>query len=137
MKKVISLFLISLFIYSTIYAKADIEHISPILKNKINQLQILAKKQGIEFKVICGYRSQSEQDRLYAQGRTIPGRKVTWTRNSKHTQGKAFDVAVIKDGKITWERKDYEVIGKLGKSLGLTWGGDWKCKDMGHFEIGG
>jgi LAS superfamily LD-carboxypeptidase LdcB len=105
------------------------------LKTKLEKLKVLANKEGIDFKVICGYRSQQEQDRLYAQGRTTPGKKVTWTRNSKHNKGKAFDVAMLSHGKVTWESSEYQRLGQLGKSIGLTWGGDWKSRDLGHFEI--
>jgi hypothetical protein len=44
-----------------------------------------------------GRRSQSEQDRLYAQGRTAPGNVVTYTRSSDHLDGRAIDL-VAKSG---------------------------------------
>jgi peptidoglycan L-alanyl-D-glutamate endopeptidase CwlK len=112
------------------------QNLDPKIINKIRELHTLAKKQGLDFKVIEGYRSQARQDELYAQGRTKPGKKVTWTRNSKHTSGKAFDIMVLKNGKGTWDIEDYIKIGKLGKSLGLVWGGDFKGKDFGHFQLG-
>ena len=39
-----------------------------------------------------GMRSDAVQKEMYAQGRTKPGRKVTWTLNSYHKTGKAFDI---------------------------------------------
>jgi len=103
--------------------------------SKIKQLHDLASKKGIAFKVIEGYRSQARQNELYAQGRTKPGKKVTWTTHSKHTSGRAFDVMMLKNGKGTWDYKEYLELGKLGKSIGLTWGGDFKGKDFGHFQL--
>jgi peptidoglycan LD-endopeptidase CwlK len=35
-----------------------------------------------------------------------------------------------------WESKHYYTAGKVGKELGLVWGGDWKrTKDLPHFEL--
>jgi peptidoglycan L-alanyl-D-glutamate endopeptidase CwlK len=109
--------------------------VSSELASKMKQLEALAKKENIQFKVICGYRSPAEQNRLYAQGRTIPGRKVTWTKHSKHNDGKAFDIVMLKNGRADWNTSSYRRIGELGKQLGLVWGGDWKVGDFGHFEI--
>lgn len=88
-----------------------------------------------EFILTCTYRSQQEQDELYKQGRTKPGRIVTWVKHSKHNDRKAFDIAMIKNGKITWDEDEYMVAGKIGRELGLIWGGDYKkTKDYPHFE---
>ena len=90
---------------------------------------------GIDFILTCTYRSQKEQDGLYAQGRTKPGRIVTWTKKSKHIERKAFDIAILKNGKITWYANDYKKAGEIGRNLGLKWGGDFKTtKDYPHFE---
>jgi peptidoglycan L-alanyl-D-glutamate endopeptidase CwlK len=101
---------------------------------------------GIPFMFTCTYRSQEEQDALFAQGRTKPGRKVTWVRHSKHQDRLAFDIAILKDGKPTWDVKvdvsnddlpDYEQAGEIGESLGLRWGGRFKTRDLPHFEFKG
>ena len=39
---------------------------------------------AVDFKVIEGVRTPERQAQLYAQGRTKPGKKVTWTLNSNH-----------------------------------------------------
>lgn len=57
---------------------------------------------------------------------------------SKHLTGEAFDIAVLLNGKISWKANDYEPYGKIGKDLGLLWGGDaWLPKfiDAPHFEF--
>lgn len=115
----------------------DISSLKPELQAKFTELKEVAHGEGIDFKLICGYRTQKEQDRLYAQGRTKVGKKVTWTRRSRHTQRIAFDIAIVKGDRISWRSEDYFSIGRLGKSLGLTWGGDWKVRDYGHFQLGG
>ena len=43
--------------------------------------------------VVEGVRTIQRQRDLYAQGRTKPGKIVTWTMNSKHIDGLAVDLA--------------------------------------------
>jgi peptidoglycan L-alanyl-D-glutamate endopeptidase CwlK len=99
------------------------------------------------FAVVSGNRTQAEQDRLYAQGRTRPGLVVTWTRNSNHMGGGAIDFsAVDKNGKPTnhlkhtWNADYYrpiaETILKAGKELGIPveWP-LWKKGDWGHIQL--
>ena len=95
------------------------------------------EKAGIPFIFTCTYRSQEEQNELYAQGRTKPGSIVTWTLKSKHILREAFDIAVLKNGKITWYANDYKIPGEIGTKIGLNWGGNWKKKDYPHFEYAG
>jgi peptidoglycan LD-endopeptidase CwlK len=99
-----------------------------------------ATEQGIHVKVICGNRTYAEQDELYAQGRTKPGPVVTKTKGgqSMHNVGCAFDIGIFSaDGKKYYdESNDYERVGKIGESLGLTWGGSWRgFVDQPHFEL--
>ena len=51
--------------------------------------------QALPFDVIVveGVRTEKRQQELYAQGRTKPGKVVTWTMNSKHIDGLAVDLA--------------------------------------------
>lgn len=93
---------------------------------------------GVQFLVTSTYRSQEEQDALYRQGRTTPGKIVTWTHHSRHTERDAFDVCVLKQGKPVWDVKvdvdeddipDYLELGQIGESVGLEWGGRFKGKD--------
>ena len=99
---------------------------------------------GIEYMITSTYRSQEEQDALYAQGRTVPGRKVTWARHSRHTDREALDIAILKGGEIMWDAKvdvdmdqvpDYLEAGIIGEQCGLVWGGRWKTPDFPHFEL--
>jgi peptidoglycan L-alanyl-D-glutamate endopeptidase CwlK len=91
--------------------------------------------------ITCTYRSQEEQDTLYAKGRTEPGRKVTWTKHSYHTQRRAVDFALkIPD---PWDMKvdidhdkipDFLEVGALAETFGLTWGGRWDTPDYPHVQ---
>ena len=93
---------------------------------------------GISIKIISGTRTYEEQDALYEQGRTKPGRIVTNARGgySNHNFGVAFDIGVFEGGRYIDESPAYKAVGALGKQLGLEWGGDWKSiQDEPHFEL--
>jgi peptidoglycan L-alanyl-D-glutamate endopeptidase CwlK len=109
------------------------------------EVQPLARKlveegvaQGINVRVISGLRTYAEQDELYAQGRSKPGQKVTKAKGgySWHNFGLAFDIGIFsKDGKTYYgESNSYKEMGKIGKELGLEWGGDWDFVDEPHFQ---
>lgn len=91
--------------------------------------------EGLTFKVTSGNRTQAEQDALYAQGRTKPGPKVTWTRKSRHIGGRAIDLTLFSGKNPVWESKHYKRAGEIGEELGLIWGGRWKTPDQPHFEL--
>jgi peptidoglycan L-alanyl-D-glutamate endopeptidase CwlK len=89
--------------------------------------------------VICGNRTYEEQDDLYAQGRSKPGSIVTKAKGgqSMHNFGTAFDIGIFSmDGKhYLGESPDYAKVGKIGKKLGLEWGGSWEFVDEPHFQL--
>lgn len=93
------------------------------------------KEAGQDYIVTCTYRSQEDQDELWARGRTKPGAKVTWVKHSRHTDREAFDIARLVNGKVSWRVLDYRQAGKIGQEVGLTWGGSWKTPDPPHFEL--
>lgn len=110
----------------------------------INELLPAAQKACRLFMKKCGeadlkifitetYRSQARQNELYAQGRTKPGQIVTWTTESNHTDRLAWDIACI--GKELYDISVLNKAGKIGKSLGITWGGEWSTPDKPHFEV--
>jgi len=98
-------------------------------------------------------RTFTEQDALFALGRTKPGKKVTNAKGGQsiHNYGLAFDIVILidknndgifetaswnitsdddKDGMPDW----MEAVAYL-KKLGWVWGGDWKSfPDYPHFE---
>jgi peptidoglycan L-alanyl-D-glutamate endopeptidase CwlK len=96
-----------------------------------------ATAQGIDVRVICGLRTIGEQEALYAQGRTKPGPIVTQARGGQswHNFGAAFDVGVFHGSEYLGASPHYREVGKLGKPLGLEWGGDWKFLDEPHFQL--
>lgn len=97
-----------------------------------------AAQVGIRIKIISGLRTYAEQDALYAQGRTQPGRIVTRARAgySNHNFGMAFDVGVFEGSSYVEDSPKYKAVGALGADLGLEWGGNWKdLVDQPHFQL--
>lgn len=93
---------------------------------------------GIKVCITQTLRDKEFQDKLYAKGRTTSGSIVTNAKggSSYHNYGLAFDfVPLNAAGKPDWNSKHWQTCGKIGKALGLEWGGDFtKLKDMPHFQ---
>lgn len=107
----------------------------PLASKFINEVE---KKLGIKLRITDGFRTFDEQNKLYAQGRTTAGKIVTNAKGgqSYHNYGLAFDCYLTENGSVTFKKAVNSEIAKIGKDLGLEWGGDWKSlKDMPHFEL--
>lgn len=94
-----------------------------------------------------GLRTEARQAELYAQGRDLPGKKVTNAdgkrRKSYHQSGKAFDIFAYVDGKASWDKTHLTMIAIHLKAVArykfgveLEWGGDFRTfSDMPHYQI--
>lgn len=117
-------------------------------------VQVVEKASGMvpfPTRVIEGVRTRERQAELYAQGRTKPGKIVTWTMNSKHIDGKAVDFVPYVNNSIPWN--DVLLFTVLGKAMfeaakeldiPIRWGYDWDNDgvlmekgegDGPHFEL--
>lgn len=101
-----------------------------------------------DFSVLEGVRSVARQKELYAQGRTKPGKIVTWTMRSKHIEGKAVDLVPYPLDWNTASKFDaiskamFAAAAELNVPLrwGANWDGDGKPRERGesdspHFEV--
>ena len=121
-------------------AEKKLQGVHPLVAAKAHQLIEQAYKEGINVIITQGLRTIEEQNELYAQGRTKPGKIVTNAKGgySYHNFGLAFDFALLNpDGSVNWNVDEkWKRVGAIGKSLGLEWGGDWKdFKDYPHFQM--
>lgn len=108
---------------------------------------------GVRLRFSHVYRSRKEQQALYDQGRTKPGKKVTNAKpgRSYHNYGLAFDIVLLydNDGNGTFEeaswdmvrdgdsdkKADWSEVVEFFKSKGWEWGGDFRSfKDYPHFQ---
>jgi len=97
------------------------------------------KAEGIDVIITSTYRDAECQDKLYAQGRTLPGKRVTNAKagQSFHNWHVAFDFCPIVNGKPIWnDEAVFTKCGEIGESLGLTWAGRWTgtMKEMSHLQ---
>lgn len=119
----------------------DTTQLHPRLRAKLDGLQYLCSKQGLKIGISECMRTVKEQDDLYAQGRTKPGKVVTnaqgKTYSSMHQWGTAFDF-YRNDGKGAFNTSGgfFSEVGKIGQSIGLEWGGTWTSPvDLPHFQL--
>ena len=126
----------------------DVTQLHPRLQEKFELLQKKCAQKGITIRATECLRTANDQDALYAKGRTAPGPKVTNASGkdakSMHQWGVAVDIVIDmdadKDGDIDirdlYNVKLLNVVGKIGESIGLEWGGSWKSiVDKPHFQL--
>ena len=142
------------------FSKKSIERLEGINPILLNILLEGIKDSPFDFGIPKdgGMRTLKRQQELYAKGRTteklrdkgitdIEGKpnakKITWTLNSYHRSGNAFDLfAVPPTGGASWDRKYLEPIARhlqkvASENYGiiLNWGYDLWKKDAAHFQI--
>lgn len=127
----------------------DITTLHPRLQTLATLLKEECAKRGIHILFSECLRTKAEQDALYAQGRTAPGSIVTnakgSTYSSQHQWGIAIDFYLDMDVDGDGSKKDdafnnsaglFERVGRIAKSIGLGWGGDWTSfKDRPHLYL--
>lgn len=108
----------------------------------------------LDLRVLEGVRTRKRQADLYAQGRTKPGKIVTWTLNSRHFpdprtgKGRAIDIVPLP---VDWNnlaafdamaRAFFQASQELGIPIrwGANWDGDGRWREKGetdspHFEL--
>lgn len=137
----------------------SIHDLHPLVATKAGHLIGACAILGCPIFLTDTVRQPEEQDLMFAQGRTTPGKIVTsarawqsthqpWWQDSDTGLWKAlgFDWTFRPpDDPETPEREDYrgvswegpwDLVGGMGEHLGLRWGGRWKGKkrDRPHFH---
>lgn len=132
-------------------SRERLEGVHPKLIAVVERALQLTKQ---DFMVLEGVRTPQRQAELYAQGRSKPGRKVTWTLKSNHFvnpksgYGHAVDVVPYP---VDWnDTAKFDAIAvammKAAREQGvvLRWGADWDMDedprekgeyDSPHFEL--
>ena len=128
--------------------KTSLDRLQGVDETLVNVVKRAIEISEVDFTVMEGVRTLERQRELYAQGRTAPGKIVTWTMKSKHIEGKAVDLVPYP---LDWN--DLEKFNKIKDAMfqaakeldvNLRWGADWDGDgnyrekgeyDSPHFEI--
>ena len=117
----------------------------PTLRAELAEIIANIESKGIDIRITQGLRTIAEQDAIYAQGRTKPGKVVSNAKGGQsfHNYGLAVDFCLYhsdgsisfgmhddmnKDGKADW----MQVVDSF-KSFGWEWG-DRGYVDTPHFQ---
>lgn len=138
-------------------ASRALTDLTPSMQAKATHFLSACADAGIDVLIYCTLRSNEEQTKLYAIGRTVKGENpkpskpmgdiVTSARagQSSHNpdatgKARAFDCVPLLHGKAQWgDKVTYRKMGAIGKACGLKWAGDWQgsLKETAHFSEDG
>ncbi len=126
----------------------SLEGLHPLLIKAIGNILLKMDKVSHPMMVTDTVRTVAQQQALYAQGRTKPGKIVTncdgvkiRSNHQVHSDGfgHAADLCFVVDGKPSWDIKlPWKLYGAFAKIEGLGWGGSWtntKLVDLPHIEL--
>ena len=131
-----------------VLGKTSLARLKGVDEQLVNIVKRAIEISEVDFTVLEGVRTLERQSELYAQGRTAPGKIVTWTMKSRHIEGKAVDLVPYP---LDWN--DLEKFNKIKDAMfqaaseqdvNLRWGADWdgdgKYREKGeydspHFEL--
>jgi peptidoglycan L-alanyl-D-glutamate endopeptidase CwlK len=118
----------------------DLAQLAPRFRDAVQKAVADCQARGLDAYVYEAYRSPQLQALYYQRGRTIipPVQKVTNARSSLyswHGYGLAVDVISRRHG---WDRPEswFRDVAESFRKFGCKWGGDWKMKDLPHFQWG-
>lgn len=114
--------------------------LAPKFRAAVERAVAACRARGLDAYVYEAYRSKELQQIYFARGRTVvpPLKPVTNAQSnlySWHGYGLAVDVISFSKGwskPVSW----FEEVAVLFKAAGLKWGGDWKARDLPHFQWG-
>lgn len=117
--------------------------VHPDLVARIDKVLAAMSMLGHPMKVVQGLRTTAQQQALYAQGRTAPGRVVTKadgvlakSNHQAHVDGlgHAVDCAFQLPDPFD-EHAPWSAYGACVQAVGLVWGGTWTTPDRPHAEL--
>ena len=112
----------------------EISELTPHTQKLCKEFLNRCENEGLPVIITETYRSQKRQDELFKQGRETDGPVVTWTKNSRHTKRRAFDIA--KRGQDPYgDEEFFRKCAEIGKEVGLNPGYFWDdYQDKPHYE---
>lgn len=127
-------------------SQARLGEVHPVLSARITQLDHLlaASALAVHIRITQGLRTWNEQDALYAQGRTMPGKIVTQARGgfSAHNFGYAVDFAPDDPEFPVWHPDwtvgdaRWKTVLAMALDCGLAEGAQWRTfPDTPHLYL--
>lgn len=122
-------------------SRIDFDSLYPPFLDRIITMIGECQDNGAHYFAVSGIRTYAEQTKLYEQGRTKPGPKVTNAQagQSAHNFGLAIDFC--RDGVLDraglqpdYRPESYKELGEAARNHGLEWGGGWKFADFPHVQ---
>jgi peptidoglycan L-alanyl-D-glutamate endopeptidase CwlK len=118
----------------------DLTILAPRFQQAVEQAIADCESRGLDAFVYEAFRSEALQELYFARGRTVIPPLATVTNASSnlfswHGFGLAVDVISRRHG---WNRPEswFVDVALSFKKFGCKWGGDWKMKDLPHFQWG-
>ena len=141
------MFFSAIIVHMDAISLTRLQDVVPALAQKIQTMATMLEQEGIEIRVVQALRSWSQQDALYAQGRTAPGSIVTNCPGgySYHNLGLAVDTVPSQFAPGQPYNPDWNAqhpswirMEQIGQSLGLDSGATWRSfPDAPHFQLTG
>ena len=108
----------------------DLAKLEPAFREKVEDILEAMLAADIPVTVLETWRSVEDHEKNVRNG-------TSWVKRSKHCDGLAVDIGITRYLDLPgWNPggADWQFLGELARAAGLTWGGDWKRKDMVHIE---
>jgi hypothetical protein len=118
----------------------DLSRLAPAFRRAVEAAIAECRANGLDAFVYEASRSPGLAKLYYARGRTIkpPTKTVTNAPDETFTwHGYRLAVDVLSRARL-WDAGDewFAKVAVIFKRHGLKWGGDWKRKDLPHFQWG-
>ena len=121
-------------------ANNDVNTLAPKFRAAVEKSIAECVALGLDAMVYEAYRSQELQSLYYERGRTVVPPRDTVTNAASnlfswHGYGLAVDVVSRSRG---WDRPEswFASVAEVFRANGCRWGGEWKMKDLPHFQWG-
>lgn len=126
--------------HGKVIVNRDLTQLAPKFREAVEKAIAECRENGYDAYVYEAYRSLELQQLYYARGRTIipPVKTVTNAPSnlySWHGYGLAVDVISKAHG---WDKPEkwFADVAEIFKGARCKWGGDWKSRDLPHFQWG-
>ncbi|MEO7085822.1 MAG: M15 family metallopeptidase [Gemmatimonadaceae bacterium] len=123
---------------SSVQVMQTLDVLAPKFRDAVSKAIADCNANGLDAIVYESYRSQELQANYYARGRTVipPHDTVTNAQSNLYSwHGYGLAVDVISRSK-EWDQPEswFASIAEYFRAAGCRWGGEWKMKDLPHFQ---